>query len=82
MSEPDIAVTVVWQLSLAVSSGSQDYVDTVPYHYCGRFGCSVQYQTYVNAVRQATGSATLTVQEGRRVRATEGTFCSTRTGDR
>lgn len=57
-------VTVVLQLELTLSSGTQDYVDTVPLQYCGMFGCSMQYQTYVNVVAQVSGRATLSVQEG------------------
>jgi len=57
-------MTAVVQLQLTLSSGTQDYVDTMPVQYCGMFGCSVQYQSYVNMIAQVTGTATLTVQEG------------------
>jgi hypothetical protein len=57
-------LTAVVTLQLMLRSGTRRAQSTVPVQYCGMYGCTMQYQSYVEMVPELAGEVVLTVAEG------------------
>jgi hypothetical protein len=58
------ALTAVVTLELRLRSGTRRSFDMMPVQYCGMFGCTVQYQSYVDMTPELAGEVVLSVAEG------------------
>jgi hypothetical protein len=58
------SLTAVVTLDLKLRSGTRRNYDMVPVQYCGMYGCSTQFQGYVEIVPELAGEVLLTVAEG------------------
>lgn len=56
--------TVVILLELELRNDDASVWDTAPVQYCGYYGCSTQYQSYLTSVPTLVGEVVLTVYEG------------------
>jgi hypothetical protein len=57
-------LTAVVTLTLMLRSGTRRHVDTAPVQYCGMYGCTTQYQSYVEVVPELAGEVLVSVAEG------------------
>lgn len=57
-------LTAVVTLQLMLRSGTRRTQTTAPVQYCGMYGCTLQYQSYVDMVPELAGEVVLTVAEG------------------
>lgn len=57
-------LTAVMTLQLLLRSGTRRTQANVPMQYCGMYGCTLQYQSYVEMVPELAGEVVLTVAEG------------------
>jgi hypothetical protein len=57
-------LTAVVTLQLMLRSGTRRTQATMPVQYCGMYGCTLQYQSYVEMVPELAGEVVLTVAEG------------------
>jgi tetratricopeptide (TPR) repeat protein len=77
----DASTAVVW-LNASFREAARRYWDTAPVHYCGYYGCAVDYQSFVVNALEVTGSVDLTVYEGPTARVLQReTFEQAVTGD-
>lgn len=58
------AATVVVLVELHFRTGVQSYWDDAPVQYCGFYGCSTQFQSYLTTAPELVAEAIVTVYEG------------------